>query len=406
MNWRLITDDSVTASFGLAADDCLASRVGAGESVPTLRLYTYRSHCALVGRFQNVSNEVHLDYCRRHGIAVNRRPTGGGAILMGADQLGVALTIPGHSELYGPTYVSAPRSGQTHRSAPMYAHARELMAQFSLGIVNALHSLGIQANFRRKNDIEVNGKKIVGLGIYRAHGLPRPVSASSALQRSGLLFHASLLVGLDIPLMLRVLKTPFEKIADKEIATVAERVTTVRREIGREIELNEVRARVAEGYAAAFGVTLTPGDFSAGERRAISHLQSLKYDTSDWVNQTTAVADATGAAKVKTVGGLIDARVTLAGETIKALFIGGDFFAAESAVADLEAGLRWHSADPGRVRATLARAYSARAADLAPIPLDALTEAVQTAIRRARVAESAARADPYGCFVNPEGVYA
>ena len=243
-NWRLIIDDEVTASFGLAADECLAHRVGVGESPPTLRLYTYQSHCALVGRFQNLDNEVQRDYCAAHGIAVNRRPTGGGAIMMGADQLGVALTIPGHSD-------------------DSYSRARELMTQFSAGVVNGLQTLGVAASFRRKNDIEVGGRKIVGLGIYRA-------------PRNGLLFHASLLVGLDIPLMLCVLKTPFEKISDKEIATIAERVTTVRQEIGRKIEVDEVRRRIAEGYTAASGVSLAAGDFSDDERRAIAALERDK----------------------------------------------------------------------------------------------------------------------------------
>jgi lipoate-protein ligase A len=369
-HWRLITDDGVSASFGLAADDCLAGRVGAGESEPTLRLYTYRSHCALVGRFQNLDHEVYREYCQAHGVALNRRPTGGGAILMGADQLGVGLMLPG-------------------RGDDSYSRARELMAQFSAGVVNGLRSLGVAASFRRKNDIEVNGRKIVGLGIYRAPS-------------GGLLFHASLLVGLDIPLMLRVLKTPFEKISDKEIATVADRVTTVRREIGREIAVDEVRARVADGYAAAFGVSLLPGSFTAGEHQAISDLQSLKYDTAEWVNQTTAVPDAIGSAKLKTPGGLLDVRVTLAGNTLKAVFVGGDFFAAEGAIAELEASLRWHSAEPNAVAATLARAYAVRADDLAAIPLESLAQTIEQAVRRAQAIESAARADPYGCFVNPE----
>jgi lipoate-protein ligase A len=384
-HWRLITDDGVSASFGLAADECLAERVGAGESRATLRLYTYRSHCALVGRFQNLDNEIHRDYCEAHGIALNRRPTGGGAIIMGADQLGIALTIPGCGD-------------------DSYSHARERMAQFSQGIVNALQSLGVRANFRRKNDIEVNGMKIVGLGIYKAHSQihrDSPPSASSVNRRSGLLFHASLLVGLDIPLMLHVLKTPFEKISDKEIATIADRVTTVRREIGREIELSDVRARVAEGYAAAFGVSFLHGDFTADERHAIAALERGKYLTAEWVNQTTSVRDALGSAKVKTPGGLLDVRATLAGNTLKAVFIGGDFFAAEAAIAELESSLRWHSADPDAVAARLAYAYAGRVDDLTALPLDSLVTAVQQAIRRARFAESAARADPYGCFVNP-----
>ena len=390
LNWRLITDDGVSASFGLAADDCLASRVGAGESQPTLRLYTYRSHCALVGRFQNLENEVHRAYCEANGITLNRRPTGGGAIIMGADQLGVALVLPGR----GPsTSFDSAQDRGSGRGDDSYSRARELMAQFSAGMINGLQALGVAASFRRKNDIEVKGRKIVGLGIYRAPS-------------GGLLFHASLLVGLDIPLMLRVLKTPFEKISDKEMATVADRVTTVRREIGREISVDEVRARVAEGYAAAFGVLLMPGDFSAEERTVIAALERERYLTDAWVFQTTAVPDTMGAAKIKTPSGLIDVRVTLAGGVIKALFIGGDFFAAEGAVADLEASLRWRSAEPGAVAETLAQAYARRANDLAAIPLNSLTQVVQQAIRRAQVVESAARADPYGCFVNPEGSYA
>src|SRR6266496_4235709 len=223
MNWRLITDDSVSASFGLAADEALAQRVGLNLSQPTLRLYTYQSYCALVGRFQNVENE----------ITINRRPTGGGAIIMGADQLGVALTIPGRGD----------DSLRLTAQGDAYSHARELMSDFSNGLVCGLNQLGVEARFRRKNDIEVNGKKLVGLGVYRAPS-------------GGLLFHASMLVDLDIALMLRVLNTPFEKLSDKEIDTVAARITTVRRETESKITLDAVRRVIADGFVSAFNVNL------------------------------------------------------------------------------------------------------------------------------------------------------
>ena len=48
--------------------------------------------------------------------------------------------------------------------------------------------MGIAASFRGKNDLEVAGRKIAGLGIHR--------DASG-----GLLFHASLLLDLDVALM-------------------------------------------------------------------------------------------------------------------------------------------------------------------------------------------------------------
>lgn len=370
MEWRLITDDNVSHSFGLAADEVLAQRVGQGDSVPTLRLYTYQP-CALVGRFQTVEHELHTGYCQANQIPINRRPTGGGAIIMGEGQLGVALMIPGSKD-------------------DTYSRARELMSHFAEGIMRGLGNLGIKADFQRKNDIEVNGRKMVGLGIYRAPS-------------NGLLFHASILVSLDVPYMLKVLNTPFEKISDKEIAMVSARTTDIHRMLNRTVPLEEVRQQIAEGYCSAFDVTLLSSDFTTAEREAIVDLEAEKYLSHDWVYQEIEVPDAFGSAKVKTPAGLLDIRASLAGRTVKAVFIGGDFFAAENAIADLEASLRWHSSKPQSIAATLAKIYDKRQTELNGIPLTDLTEVVQTAVKNATVAEYKVRSDPYGCFVTPEG---
>ncbi len=370
MEWRLITDDNVSDSFGLAADEALAQRVGLGQSPPTLRLYTY-APCALVGRFQTVAHELHGDYCQANDIPINRRPTGGGAIIMGEGQLGVALMIPGSKD-------------------DTYSRARELMAHFAAGVMRGLDSLGIEADFKRKNDIEVNGRKMVGLGIYRAPS-------------NGLLFHASILVSLDVPYMLKVLNTPFEKISDKEIALVSARTTDIYREIGKTMPLDDVRQRLAAGYKAAFEATLVPGNFTPAEQEDIIQLEQEKYLTHDWVFQEIEVPDTFGSAKVKTPAGLLDIRASLAGRTVKAVFIGGDFFASENAIADLEASLRWHSSKPQAIAATLAKVYEQRQSELNGIPLVDLTEVVQTAVKKGTIAEYRVRSDPYGCFVTPEG---
>lgn len=357
MELRYITDDGVTASFGLSADETIAERVGTGVSVPTLRLYTYRSYCALVGRFQNVQNELHVDFCRENHIPINRRPTGGGAIIMGEDQLGVALTLPAHVE-------------------DTYSRAREIMGQFSDGLVRGLKRLGIEASFHRKNDIVVNSKKIVGLGVYRAPS-------------NGLLFHASVLVDLDIPFMLRVLNTPFEKISDKEIASFSERLTTVRRETHSQITLDEVRQVIAREYEASLGVALNPGEFTPEELQAIHTLEQDKYLTEDWIFQTSTIEDTSGGCLIKTPAGLIDVRVTMAGPTIKAAYIGGDFFASEAAVADLEGALRWHSGQPEKVAAQLEEVYLRRREEFNSLPLEYIVQAVQKAVVRAQINESA-----------------
>jgi len=357
----------------LAADDMLAGKVGLGQSPPTLRLYTYQP-CALVGRFQAVQNELHLEACAQQNLAVNRRPTGGGAIVMGPEQLGIALVIPGDSE-------------------DAYSRARERMARFSEGLVEGLRPFGIEGRFRGKNDIEVDGRKIAGLGIYR--------HASG-----GLLFHASLLVGLNIGQMLQTLNTPFEKISDKAIASVQARTATVwglATEQNRTLSFEEVRQSVATGFAKVFGATLEPSQWTPEEQTATEELAQQKYRTEDWVFQKVEVPDAFGGAKRKTPAGLLDVRVTLAGQMIKAVLLGGDFFAEEEAVAQLEGLLRWHSANPKKVQATLEQGFAAHKAGLGQLPLAQVVETVLEAIANAQVTGAKAQLNQYGCFVNPQG---
>jgi lipoate-protein ligase A len=364
--WRHVADDGVGAAFGLAADEVVTRRQGTGASPPTLRLYTYRTHCALVGRFQRAASELRLDECRKAGVEVNRRPTGGGAIIMGGDQLGVAIMVP------------APGAERP------YERARELFTRFSAGLVEALRGLGIAAEYRRKNDLEVASRKIAGLGIYFDPA-------------GGLLFHASLLVDLDVGFMLRMLRTPFEKISDKEIATVAERMTTVRRETGREITLDEVRGRVADGYARTLGVELCAGGFSPEEIDEIDGLVRARYATEEWLGREPATPDAMGSATVKTEGGLLTAQLTLAGDVIKAVYLTGDFFADEATLAAMERALRWHPADPDAVLATLQSLREREGAALPRVPSGAVAEAVRRAADAAQQHER--RGLSKGCFV-------
>ncbi|MBT3300601.1 MAG: lipoate--protein ligase family protein [Candidatus Marinimicrobia bacterium] len=371
--WRYIENNDVTASAGLAADEVLANRAGTGISQPTLRLYTYQP-CALVGRFQTIENELNLDYCVKNKIPVNRRPTGGGAIIMGENQLGVALAIPGKSD-------------------ETYASVRERMAQFSQGIISGLATLGINVEFRRKNDLEVNGKKIAGLGLHKT-------------ATGGLLFHASLLVDLDVAYMLNVLQTPFEKISDKEISSVAERTTTIQRENLNPITLNKVRRTVLNGYKTAFGVNMELSDFSHEEMDEIRQLEKDKYMDSGWIFQSTDVTDAVGKSIIKTDGGLLDIHIVLAGRMIKSAYIGGDFFTSEHAIADLEQSLRWHSSQDKSLTETLTQVYERWSGDLANLPMESLIKGLMSAIQKAEIMARKHSSDPYGCFVTPGSAHA
>ncbi len=345
--WRYIEEDGVSDSFGLAADEYLM-RTAAVGGPPTLRLYTYRSHATLVGQFQNVEAEVRVDECRRRGIAINRRPTGGGSVVMGEDQLGVALVASTHGIQY-----------QKYQTAIFEACADGLLA--------GLRSLGIPAGFRPKNDIEVGGKKIAGLALcVDEHG--------------SFLCHASLLVDFDVRLMLAVLNLPPEKIAGRAVTSFEERLTTVRQELGSPVFTAEVREQVRSGFAEALAAQFEPKSWTEEERAAISALASRKYSTPEWVFQRIPTPDAVGTSLLKTNAGLLRVYVALGGEVLKNVMVTGDFFATTRALTNLEARVKWTRATPEAIAKTVRAVFAADGPPIIGLSADTLTEAISTAV--------------------------
>lgn len=321
--WRLLEHDGVGSAAGLAVDEALMTGYGrdvASPPPPTLRLYTYASHCALVGRFQNVEAEVDLEACERTGTPVGRRPTGGGAIIMGDAQLGVALVTRAPAE-----------------------RPKDLIRGYAKGIARGLAELGIQASFRGKNDLEVGGRKIAGLGLYLDdHG--------------GLLFHSSILADLDIEAMLKVLRIPAAKLGDKAIAAVSERVTTVARETGRSWSAAELRPVIALGFEKEFGVALDPGVLTEVETEKASLLERTKYSDAAWVFQRSPSPDRQGTAAFKTPDGFVRVHIALENGAIKSVLFTGDFNELPDGLVRVESALRWARLDPERVSAIVARA--------------------------------------------------
>jgi lipoate-protein ligase A len=84
--WRLIRFQRFDAVRNMAADDALAESVLAGLAPPTLRFYGWSAPAVTIGAFQKIE-EVDLDECKRLGVSVVRRPTGGRAILHHPDEL-------------------------------------------------------------------------------------------------------------------------------------------------------------------------------------------------------------------------------------------------------------------------------------------------------------------------------
>lgn len=351
--WRYIEEENVSAGYGLATDEYLMQGYGEeNEDFPaTLRLYTYRNYCALVGRFQNIQAELELETCRKENVQYGRRLTGGGAIIMGEDQLGICLA--------------------TSSKAFEWQHLRELYLLFSKPIILALKKMGIPAGFRSKNDLEVNGKKIAGLGVH--------VNPQGAIQ-----FHTSLLVDLDIPQMLKVLQIPIQKYADKrKISSVEQRITTISRELERPVSLEEVRKLIKESFSNSFDIQFREKPISPPEKGIIERITKERYQDEDWIFQRSPQADMTGMSLKKTAAGLLRTYIGLKGITIKSVLITGDFFEGEDVFKRIESQLKWSPLDRKHIEMVIDSILEESGREALPFSSSDLLDAIWLAARRA-----------------------
>ena len=236
----------------MAIDEAIAINRLVEDNPNTVRLYRWKPSAVSIGYFQSLEKEVNLDECSRLGVDVIRRITGGGAVFHDYNgEITYSLVAP-----------------ETDPKMP-----RDILASYQVicgAIMDGLKRLRVDAEFKPVNDIAAGGKKISGNAQTRRHGV--------------VLQHGTVLVDSDIPTMFRVLRVSDAKISDKMIKAVEERVTNVRRYLGRKVSFREARDALVQGFEETFDVHLDPGRLTAGEERTVEELKA-KYMSVEWVHQ-------------------------------------------------------------------------------------------------------------------------
>ncbi len=84
--------------------------------------------------------------------------------------------------------------------------------------------------------------------------------------------------------MFQVLRVSDAKISDKLIKAVEDRVTNLRRYLGRKVGFDEARDALVHGFENTLGITLEPGELTAEEEALVTELKA-KYSSREWVYQ-------------------------------------------------------------------------------------------------------------------------
>ena len=85
---RVLDTKALSAAENMALDEAILEAREENLVPDTIRFLSFEPHCALVGFFQNVENEIRESFCKHEGIEVNRRITGGGALYWGVKDIG------------------------------------------------------------------------------------------------------------------------------------------------------------------------------------------------------------------------------------------------------------------------------------------------------------------------------
>lgn len=180
-------------SFYLAMEEYVARHVEADDCFFMWQV----APSVIFGRHQRLDNEVNMDYCRRHGIQVFQRKSGGGCVY--ADQSNVMLSYVTKEERVG------------------FAFNR-----FVGMLLLVFRRLGVDAVGTSRNDVLIGDRKVCGTACYHLPGHS--------------IVHSTLLYDTDMAHMTTAITPGPDKLQAKGIQSVRQRITLLKDHVSQSLE--------------------------------------------------------------------------------------------------------------------------------------------------------------------------
>ena len=302
--WRLLDIGAIDPLDTQIIYDMIAQAITKGEAINTLIICWPEEPLVSLGFFQEIEKDIDLEYCQKQGIVATRRVIGGGGVYLDDGQMFYQLigrvdspTTPKNIDDYYRKFLKAP--------------------------VQAYRNLGLNAEFKPVNDIQVEGRKISGNGAGDV-GVARILTGN-------------IIFDFNYDAMVRILRVPDEKFRDKIAQSLKERLTTIKKELGELPDRQEVKQDLLHLYEQTLDIKLDHGELSDWERRTMADLRG-KYLSDQWLHwrgggrlsdaKTVKISATTfvGTANYKAAGGLIRVTLEVVENQIKEIVLSGDFF--------------------------------------------------------------------------------
>lgn len=242
----------------------------------------------IIGRNQNTLEEINQKYIEENNIHIVRRVSGGGAVYHDFGNLNFSF-INNHD-----------------------VKSLNNFKKFTAPVIKVLNNLGLNAELKGRNDIQVDEKKISGTAQFSTG--KRMVS------------HGTLLLDTDLGEVANALNVKMSKIQSKGHKSVRSRVANISEFLKKPLNIEEFRKLLLKGLYEESEAFETY-HLTAEEWKSIYRLKEEKYDTWDWNYGRSPKFNIQRSKRFPV--GEIDLRIFVEKGHIKDFKIFGDFFGKE-----------------------------------------------------------------------------
>ncbi|MHA1378839.1 MAG: lipoate--protein ligase family protein [Candidatus Helarchaeota archaeon] len=249
--WRIIDLETHDGFNNMAIDEAILNARIENKVPNTLRLYRWKPSAVSIGKNQSIEHEVDVEACKKLGVDIVRRISGGGAVFHDYNGEITYSIIAKQSEL-----------------VPM--NIDESFRKLCQGIIIALSKIGLNAYHGKFHcpSIFVNNRKISGNAQTR--------------RKNVVLQHGTILLDYNPELMYTVLLVRQAEKREKVISSVYQKVTTVKEELKKSLKFDQIKNYLLEGYKSAFGENFIMGKLTPDEIEMSKKLREEKYITYEW----------------------------------------------------------------------------------------------------------------------------
>ena len=248
----------------------------------------------MIGKYQNVFEEIDLAFARDNGIKIIRRLSGGGTI---------------YTDGGGFQYTFIEKGGDLID-----------FSGYMTPVAEALNGMGVPAEISGRNDMLLGGRKISGNAQFKLGGKT--------------VHHGSLLFDTDLDMMERASRPPEYKILSKSIKSVRDRVTNIKEATGPDMTAERFAGELIRRIADVTG-DIKKYELTDEDRKRIEELADAHFRGRDNVFLHAPAFDVEKICHLP--GGTVKLLFSVKNGVIKNVAAEGDFFSGDGtdALSDL-----------------------------------------------------------------------